>query len=42
MKKETELRYTVLLALYSEYLKDDGDFRRITGRSMGIDGRKFV
>lgn len=42
MKSEPEFRYVVLLALYSEYLKDDGDFGCISGKAMGVSGRTFA
>lgn len=37
-----DLRYIVLLALYSEYLKEAGDFRAVNSRTMGIPGKKFA
>lgn len=37
-----DLRYIMLLALYSEYLKEAGDFRAVDNRMMEISGRKFA
>lgn len=42
MKSELDYRYIVLLALYAEYLMDDGDFGNVSGKAMGVSGRTFA
>lgn len=36
-----DTRYVVLLALYSEYTRDDGDFRRIGAEALEMKGNIF-